>query len=601
MQCPPIQRSIVIADDAQLAAQVSCALVQPGAYLPVIDGPRLTRPDGASEVITRNNAVARSKAAAVVFAGLSKESQNALAEYISGHRTIRVSSTAELARLPANGKARSGQQIVWGRDRIGIGLLKALRARSQIVFNDSASPPHNVTAKSSHLVICEQGEELSEVIAANYAYALRAGLQLIPPIPDDMADQILENFYGIYDDRSVALTVKLEALKRELRKLCGPIAIPVGGSLTFVTGRLPFGFAFPEVPSTHLFKYPDLGIAVLNGFVAEQPGTPGVRVGVLVDPETDAPEIAVAKERLRERNIFVRGYTGPAANVRNIAQMVELYPYDLLIIAAHCGDASGQRWTYRFVDSEGIDRTLIVDVTFGIGHPNKDGLFNVTEFMTFVSLDGVDWRDPDKASKVYIGRAIVDFDEMALKRKELEPVEKLEVARVVGSAALKMHDHNYIAVPQALACLGYPIIINNACVSWHRLAETFTSCNARTYIGTLFPVVSMEAHAITLGLLGKHYGKPLAQALWSTQRATFGGSLRRPYVITGIYPQSLRSVRMNVPRYIAAKLAKGLTNWTRELSNTDREDKNRIIAMKEHVAFYERELQALHATWGDSL
>jgi len=242
-----------------------------------------------------------------------------------------------------------------------------------------------------------------------------------------------------------------------------------------------------------------------------------------------------------------------------------------------------------------------VSTLFVLGHPNKDGLFSVTEFMTFVSLDGVDWRDPDKTSKVYVGRAMIDFHEMTRERKELEPVEKVDVDRVLGSAALKMHDHKYIAVPQALACQGFPIIINNACVSWHRLAETFTFCNARSYIGTLFPVISTEAYAITESLLGKHYGKPLPQALWSTQRATFGDSLRRPYVITGVYPQMLRSVRMNVPRYIVGKLTKGLADWRAELKKTDPNDKNKMSAMREHVAFYERELQALTATWPESL
>jgi hypothetical protein len=537
----------------------------------------------------------------VVLAGLTEESQEALAEYIPAHRTIRVSGADELGQLPTKNKLRSEQPVMWGRDRIGVGLLTALRSRSQIVFNDTPSPAYNLEAKSSHLVVCEEGEELSEVIAANYAYALRAGLQLIPQIADDKADQLLERFYELYDDNSVPLTEKLQTLKYELREHCGPLTIPPGGSLTFVTGRLPFGFAFPEAPSTHLFKYPDVGIAIVNGFVAEQTGTPGIRVGVLVDPETDAPEITAAEKLLPNKSIFVRGYRGPAANVRTITEMIELYPYDLLIIAAHCGDASGQRWTYEFIDSEGIQRALVVDVTFGVGRPNKDGLLNVTEFMTFVSLDGVDWRDPDKASKVYIGRAMVDFHERVRERKDLKPVRKVDVERVLGSAALKMHDHNYIAVPQALACQGYPIIINNACVSWHRLADTFTFCNARSYIGTLFPVLSTEAHEITLGLLGKHYGKPLPQALWSAQRAAFGDSLRRPYVITGVYPQALRSVRLNVPKYIAGKLRKGLADWRAELKKTDPDDKNKAIAMREHVAFYEREMQALGATWSDRL
>src|SRR5215470_14684543 len=36
-------------------------------------------------------------------------------------------------------------------------------------------------------------------------------------------------------------------------------------------------------------------------------------------------------------------------------------------------------------------------------------MLRVTQFIHFVSLDGVDWNDPDKEKKVYVGKAILDF------------------------------------------------------------------------------------------------------------------------------------------------------------------------------------------------
>jgi hypothetical protein len=50
--------------------------------------------------------------------------------------------------------------------------------------------------------------------------------------------------------------------------------------------------------------------------------------------------------------------------------MMELLPYHLMIIATHCGDVDGFRWTYEFTDSEGMDRTLVVDIAIGIGRTN---------------------------------------------------------------------------------------------------------------------------------------------------------------------------------------------------------------------------------------
>jgi hypothetical protein len=65
-------------------------------------------------------------------------------------------------------------------------------------------------------------------------------------------------------------------LQQQLRALTGKLAVPEGGSITFITGGLPPGFSVPEVPSTRLVKYPDLGISMINGFAAEQPDRPGV-------------------------------------------------------------------------------------------------------------------------------------------------------------------------------------------------------------------------------------------------------------------------------------------------------------------------------------
>jgi hypothetical protein len=40
MACPPLSCALVVAEDAMLAAQISCALATPGHYLPIIEGPR---------------------------------------------------------------------------------------------------------------------------------------------------------------------------------------------------------------------------------------------------------------------------------------------------------------------------------------------------------------------------------------------------------------------------------------------------------------------------------------------------------------------------------------------------------------------------------
>jgi hypothetical protein len=59
MSCPILLPTLVIADNARLAAQISCIRATPGAYLSVIDGPRLARPDADQEVFRRISALGK--------------------------------------------------------------------------------------------------------------------------------------------------------------------------------------------------------------------------------------------------------------------------------------------------------------------------------------------------------------------------------------------------------------------------------------------------------------------------------------------------------------------------------------------------------------
>jgi hypothetical protein len=590
MNCPPIADRFIFADDAKLAAQLSCRLAVAGSYLPVCDGPRMQRPDRRFEIIRRHNVLGRARAKIAFMAGLSDEAFNALSQSLNSRRTLPCNRVSSVDVLHGTGRGT----LVWGNDRIGIGLLKALRAGQDIRFEDKPSPDEWVASKNGHLVVCEQGEEISEVIAANYAYALGAGLFMIPEVDRDQVDDILEAFYKFNDpDYGYTSADNQSRLTQELLNLCGSIPVPDGGSITFIS-RLPFGFAYPEYPSTHLFEYPDLGRAVVNGFAAEQPREAGTGVVVLVDPgTTPAPEIQAAVDLFKPRRAFIRVYQDHAANLRHVSEMVAHFPYDLLIFATHCGDSSGYRWTCEFKDSEGIDRTIVVDLAVGFQRTDDPEMLKVGHFFRFISLDGIDWTDRAAKSKLYVGNAIHDFNRlMDAGPNQLEPVKKETVDRVVGSAAMSMSDSNFIFAEHFMADMGTPIVINNACVSWHRLAGAMIFAGARAYVGTLFPVTPFEASEIAKSLLDAHWGEPLPIALWAAQRDVYGSGQRRPYVLAGVFPQRLRVEPRDYPKLIRKRIGGSLSGYKNMLAKAEADapnDKNRIEPLKEIIKIYQDE------------
>ena len=592
MDVPGISNTVIFSDDPKLAARLSCAFARRGVYLPVCDGPRIQRPDRETELVRRYNTAARAKARSVYLAGRGDDSAELMRPPLARIPgiTIRVGTDADAdLAFPAE-----TQPLVWGRDRIGVGALQAMREKRGIVFENKDSPLHSVLSKNGHLVVCEAGEELSQVIAANYAFALDAGLHLIPATTREQSAEVLERFYKLYDrDSQVPTAEAQQRLREELLMLCGSLPVPEDGSITFV-GSLPYGFAYPEYPTTHLFDYPDLGCAVVNGFAAEQPDRPGTGVVTLVDPgHTLAPEIDAAARLLTERRAFVRVYQGPGANVRHVSEMLEHFPFDLLIIATHCGDSKGFRWTYKFTDSEDIPRELVVDIAIGIARTDDPDMLRVGQFMRFISLDGVDWTDPVAKEKLYVGQAMWDFQQLTAQGpSELQPVSKTDVDRVVGSSAMMMSDSNLLFAYPAIADAGTPIIINNACLSWHRLAGDMTFAGARAYVGTLFPVLSVEAEGVVVRVIEKHWGKVLPVAVWAAQREVYPNDPRRPYVVSGVFPQKLRVKTLDYPGRIFRRLSRGLETWNEHLNALDANtpDKKRK-AIEDIVKVYRREVE----------
>ena len=589
LRCPPLLETGIVSDDPMLAAMLSCVLARRGHYLPIMDGPRLTRPDRTAEITRRNNALARARVKRTLLAGLCAEAEAIMLAQLPKASTATIEMD-DVIGLAHDSHVVDAIPLSWGKERLGIGLLKALYERRTLAITHEESPVGSVVSRSGHLVVCETGELLSEVIAANYAYALDAGLHLIGPASKTEADELREALYSIDEPDRNPGEIRA-AVARRLRELCGDLKIPPAGSITFITRSLPFGMAFPEVPTTHLFDYPDLGPSIINGFAAEQEGVRGTNVAVLVDPEkVRAPEIEAATKLLPKRGVFVRRYAGRGATVRAIRDMVELYPYDLLIFATHCGDASGYRWTYEFRDSEGIDRTLVVDLAISAAATDDPDMLSVMQYVRFHSLDGVDWNDPVAKQSLYVGKAILDYSEWS-KDERLNPSHKEPIKRVIGSAAMAMADHNYLPVGYSLAGEGTPIIINNACVSWHELAGRFTYANARAYVGTLFPVSDIEAEEIVVRVIDKHFGKPLAHAVWCAQNAVYGeGGNRRPYVVTGVYPQRLRVTREDVRKHLFQRLLGEWRAWTGRMPAGTTEAKRLARDIDEKMSYYGREL-----------
>lgn len=586
---PRFHEVVLVGDDPHLLAELSAKLAIKRKYLAVVDGPRVQRQDAEAEVTRRNNAFARVKTEKIVMAGLPADTVDRFAGHFSRKYIFPINNLAELNPEQLGLKVRDGEPIRWGRKNIGIGLLKALNAKTPIQFVEEQVEDKHVRPIDDHLVVCEEGDEHAQVVAANYAYSIGAGLFLIPEVDKDEAESICEEFYSAYEQKDESLDSLLERLGLRMKALVGDLPMAGVRGITFISQGIPWGYAIREVPTTHLFHYPDLGIAVINGVASEQPDSDKMRIGVVVDPQMvgETSEVEAVAKSLAQRGYLVRGYRDEMARVDIVNRMLEHFPYDFLLIATHCGDASGYRETYQFKDSEGKDRELVFDTALASAFIDANDKVEVRIFQTPVALDGVDWKNKPALGEI-IGTAMNDFWE---HHKDSTPISRVPVARVPLSAAMKMHDGNIILAGQNLADDRSPIILNNACVSWHQLAMRCVFADARVYIGTITPVIGPEAESIADKVINKHFGKHLSVALWHAQNEVYGANARRrPYVMVGVHFQRLTSDYGSNGAYLKKKLTKTHQYWKKKLDEAVANDENRKANLANTVKYLEFEL-----------
>ena len=594
-ESPLLHKALIIGNDPYLAAQISSILSLKNHYLPVIDGPRLSRIDSEAEVTRRNNAAARQKPNAIFLVGLEEEAIAKFKSKFPKNKQFPVATIEDLKNGTHGLQLRTSGCLLWGKDKIGLGLLTALREKKEIQFGEIQNSSSCVAfPESDLLVVCEEGDALAQVIAANYAYSIGAGLCLVPKVNEDDSERILESFYSIYEPKEKSTSVALEELRDEIKALGKNIPDRRYDIITFISKPFPWGFAYHECPSSHLFIYPDLGISLINNLAAEQPDSRAMGIAAVIDPQDfPAPEVEVIANLLADRHMMVRGFRGTNANVNDVSKMLELLPYDFLLITTHCGDSKGWRWTYEYLDSEKIPRNLVVDIAIGVGQTPGEEKLEVKQYIKFISLDGVDWNDKDKKQKLYIGEAIKDFIEFTRMDDGMKPIKKENIDRVKGSSMLKMFDDNLLVFPVAFADNTTPIIFNNACCSWHGLSKTFIFGNTRAYVGTLFQVTNTEAEEIAMRLLKSYFGKPLALALWRAQNDVYPNSIRRPYLLVGTHFQKLRTTVQSNAQYLIKRLLTSEKYWARTLQDFQGDNESNKKTIESNLKYIRQEIDGL--------
>lgn len=562
LKVPDIERTVLVTDDATLAARVSALFSRPGRYFPVLDGPRMTRPDHSNEVLRRRNAMVLANPQRILIGGLPDE---AIGQIRKGWKGCTVSENFDDHALALRGHVnRSKGQFHWGPDNLGAGLYQARLRHHELVVDLPCSPAMDAIEAGKHLlVVVERGDAMADVTASNLAFACGASFVYVPELQESLREDWLEEIYELGSDGNV--TERFEALVQKARSHLGAIEFNRYKNVLFVTHGFPWGIAVPEVPTSHMYSYPDFGRAVIEGLHASLAPDRGSRTALLIDPQTVAgSEIPAIQRALAQHGTLAFLVQGRSALIAPVQFMLELLPHDIVVISSHAGDPSGERITYEYPDFEGKTRRLVVDRALGFGYDRSDDKVMVMQHFRFHSLDGVDWRDKAAKDALPVGSAINAWSELdGLQDRKEFIVAQEPIDRVQGAMAIQLADGNWLFNPQGFAPGSAPLFVNNSCWSWHELSQRATFAGARGYVGSLFPVLDPEAQAFGLSLFGKNIGHELPRAVWMSQNQVYGKGPRRPYVMVGLPFVAVRSNLSDSASFMEQAYLDGIEYWAK--------------------------------------
>ena len=350
-----------------------------------------------------------------------------------GWRTCSVSDHYEDHVVALRGVVkRPATALEWGPDNLGVGLYQARLRRQEFRPVLAQSPDLSVVEGGNHLLVaCERGDDLAEVLASNLAFASGASFALFPEQSEDERDAWLEEIYALGEGGDVS--ARFGDLAQRARARLGPVNFAKYGTILFVTAGFPWGIAVPEVATTHMYRYPDFGRAIVEGLWASQRPDRGARTALLIDPQTaEGSEVPVINRALLKNGTL----------------------------------------TYEYPDADGRQRRLVVDQAIGIGYDRFEDKFDVMHYHRFHSLDGVDWRDKAGKAALPVGTAITSWSTVGGPMDRVEfIVERHPLPRVVGSMAIQLHDGIWLFASHGFAPESAPLFLNNSCWSWHELSQ----------------------------------------------------------------------------------------------------------------------------------
>jgi hypothetical protein len=510
-----LSRTLIIADDAELAERVCSRLRAPRTYVVTIEAPkeRLVQ-YGVYErdCIRVGNAVEAVDPDCVLFLGCSESARRSIRPHFDQSRRTVVLNAFDEGTLKGLPGLRSN-------------------AVSPAIWDGATS--------TARLVIVEETNTVARIIAENLAVSESAQLYGLPTPASELTDRCADSLRDWAELGGAEREEAKSKLLGTIRSRTGALADASPKSISFFTHGIPYGIYPFRCPTTHFFSKHLVGISVVSGILKSSMRKLRCPVAVLIDPGlTEKSEFDSLRQVFGKSGYLIRRALGENASVTKSRYLTEYMPCDYIFYSTHCGERKGRRITELFTTANGREHEITYDVLRDAAASPTPGIVEVHNFYRFVSLDGVDWTDSEGKTRIGAGRILEEFikysGEIAGDPRKMRIKASTESPLIRASDSLAMCDGTWRPMPQIVGGYHFPIVFNNACSSWREFALEFGCSGAAAYIGTSLPILDSLAQDVACRFAWSVVsGRAIGPSLYYAQRNFIAENGYAPYLMHG--------------------------------------------------------------------
>jgi len=587
----PITRKdfiIVVNDDKpQLAAIALSYLYKKNEYLPIFtyqnvgiaqDSPA-TDPDpfliqrrrAEHFSVFINNAILENGGCEnLIYLGLTEQQKSFLSVH-NYYNTLDIETLEEIPAYLGGFGVDKVESLGCSIEQLGSGTFRALKQSFILVVGDY-NPELDEPDGEVHdgIVVVEHIPTADFIVAVGYAATVGAELVIVHAL----GERGEENIRYLLEGWQRGETDDLANLKEKIFSRIGHVDFIVYSYATFFTEGLPYTILVKEIPASmvNLIYRPDF--FVFNAIRAEQAEQLGSAVVFSPSLFKDEEETAKLITLFEFENYYQRLIIGKKANVFNLKNTIENYPFGLLHICSHGGDVDGMNCQVKFITADKNQHNIEFSHVLTIAITPYEDLHAVQSMYYFKKLDGLTWRSEGLNALGYSNEFYAALPNIISKAFNQKKVTYLGKALSIPStnAIRCTSGQNYPATFDHLAApQTHAFIFNNTCWSWSGVSDNFLLGGCKGYVGTLRKVQNRDAVRFAIIFYEKVFESNILTAFHEASKDFLKKNDLQVYIYWGLHFSTLKNTNPVHQNKVAVleSLGESAAAWQNKLEHLE--------------------------------